>query len=59
MYVDQYLKITTFVPFCDAAPHMASSDQSHWSAIIQNLLFMHTDWRQLKHKYKCTVYTRL
>ena len=22
MYVSQYLKIATFVPFCDAAPHL-------------------------------------
>ena len=22
MYVSQYLKIATFVPFCDAAPHI-------------------------------------
>ena len=22
MYVSQYIKIATFVPFCDAAPHI-------------------------------------
>ena len=25
MYVSQYLKIATYVPFCDAAPHMLKS----------------------------------